>query len=87
MGEFFIFSETMKINFIYFLVGIFYLKSCSAGIGFTDVLTSGVNTGKAIGGQITKVIPSPEELFNTGKQALLGYPFQAAASAINYFCK
>lgn len=37
--------------------------------------------------KIPEVIPSPEDIFQSAKNLIAGYPFDIAARAINTFCK
>lgn len=51
-----------------------------------DILGSGVSIATGV----AKAIPSylePKQIFDLGKQALLGYPVEAVASAINAICE
>lgn len=70
-----------------FLIGfIILLVPISALPGLGDLATGGFNIGKSIGKKIPDLIPGPESLFRASKDALLGYPFEVVATAINKFC-
>jgi hypothetical protein len=46
----------------------------------------GVNVGKGVGSKATDLIPSGEEIYNFGKQNLLGLPFEASISVLDKIC-
>lgn len=75
----------MKILLV--LCIIVYLTTSVSCIGkIKDILTGGVEIGRGVGSKIPDLIPSPETLFQSGKEVLLGYPFEMGATAINKFC-
>lgn len=51
-----------------------------------DVISGGAEIGKGVGSKIPELIPTPNVLLNAGKEVLLGYPFEIAATAINKLC-
>lgn len=86
----------MKLPYFLFLIGASLIirnnaQSIFKSAGgrdsiFKDVIQSGVNVGKGIATKIPDLIPSPERIFTESKDALLGLPFEALASAINQIC-
>lgn len=44
-------------------------------------------TGMKLAGRVLNFIPTPETIFNIGKQTLIGLPQQLIAYAVNSFCK
>lgn len=44
-------------------------------------------TGIKIAGNVLKFVPTPETIFNVGKQALIGLPQELIAYAVNSVCK
>lgn len=51
-----------------------------------DIIGSGVNIATGV----AKAVPdylSPKQIFDLGKQSLLGYPVEVVASAINTICE
>ncbi|XP_031628398.1 vitellogenin-2-like [Contarinia nasturtii] len=74
----------------YFLATLFVVALYSSG---TDCAFDWGHIGKSsvdiVSGVVQKIpdaIPSPKELFETGKNLIAGYPFEYAFSAINTFC-
>lgn len=55
--------------------------------GIKDIGTSVLNTGVGIVSKVPDVLPSPEALFQAGKNVVAGYPFDVAFKVINTFCK
>ncbi|KAJ6640105.1 Vitellogenin-1 [Pseudolycoriella hygida] len=53
---------------------------------FTSVAKSTVDIASGVAQKIPESIPSPEALFSSSKNLLVGYPFEVAAKAINIFC-
>lgn len=82
----------IKIIGIVLVLSVFLTSQCvygqfgNLGSTITNVVTSGVNTGKAFGSKIPEIIPSPADIFALGKETLLGLPFKSLAKAINQFC-
>lgn len=58
----------------------------NAGI-FKDISKSAIDATTGVIKKIPDVIPSPEDLFQSAKNVVAGYPFDVAAAAINTFCK
>lgn len=57
------------------------------GISASDIGKSIVSVAKGIASKIPDVIPSTEELLQTGKNIIVGYPFDVAFRVLNRFCK
>lgn len=55
--------------------------------GIKDVGKSVVNTGVGVLSKVPDAIPTPEALFQSGKNIIAGYPFDVAFKLINTFCK
>lgn len=75
----------MKLILLFLLVFKFYSETSSFDL--TDIAKSAGDVAKGIAEKIPDVIPSPEDIFQGGKNLIAGYPFQAVFSAINQFCK
>lgn len=58
----------------------------SYSLDLKDIGKSVVDATKGIANKIPDVIPSPEEFFQSAKNAIAGYPFDIAFRAINQFC-
>lgn len=56
-------------------------------LDFMDIGRSATDVAKGIIEKIPDAIPKPEDLFQTGKNLIAGYPFEQVFSAINTFCK
>lgn len=65
-------------NMKYFLVFLFVLQafSTSESLNLSDIGKSAVDAAKGIAEKIPDAIPSAEDLFQLGKNAIAGYPFQ-----------
>jgi hypothetical protein len=59
------------------------------GVGrlIVDGMNSGVNIGTAVAKQIGDIIPTPSEIFDFGKQTLLGLPLEVVVGAIKQICE
>lgn len=83
----------MKISiFLVYCAATIALPYCSAGFGdiigkASDVGQLGVNVGKGIVKKVPELIPTPENLYQVPKQALLGLPFELLLSGIDKLCK
>lgn len=83
----------MKISiFLIYCAATIVLPYCSAGFGnildkASDVGTLSANVGKGIINKIPDLIPTPENLYQIPKQALLGLPFELLLSGIDQLCK
>lgn len=75
----------MKFFLLYFILFKFYLGTES--LDFKDIGRSATDVAKGIIEKIPDAIPKPEDLFQTGKNLIAGYPFEQVFSAINTFCK
>lgn len=78
------------MRFINFTIGAcilsFFLHSGSCGyIG--DALQQGVRATYSIIKGIPNRIPKPNEVFEFGKNVVLGFPLELTFSAIHEFCK
>lgn len=74
----------MKIFSIFIL--LFTLNAISSVSVLKDVSRSAVSVTKGVIGKIPEVIPSPEDIFQAGKNLIAGYPFEKAFDVINTFC-
>lgn len=54
---------------------------------FTDVSKSLKDIATGVSKDISSYIPTPETIFESSKNLLVGYPFEAASTAINTICK
>lgn len=59
----------------------------SMSLNPADLTKSIIDVSKGMVEKIPSAIPAPNDLFQLGKNAIAGYPFDAAAKAINSFCK
>lgn len=59
----------------------------SLSLQFGDLTKSSMDLGKGLIDKVPDVIPSPNALFQMGKNVIAGYPFDIASRAINTFCK
>lgn len=75
----------MKFFLLYFILFKFYLGTES--LDLMDIGRSAQDVAKGIIEKIPDAIPKPEDLFQTGKNLIAGYPFEQVFSAINTFCK
>lgn len=57
------------------------------GFSLKDIGKSAVDSAKGVIDKVPDVLPSPEAIFQAGKNLIAGYPFEAAFRAINTFCK
>lgn len=53
----------------------------------TDVLKLGAQAGEGIIKKVPDLIPTPENIYNVGKQTLIGLPFELLISGIDKLCK
>lgn len=53
----------------------------------TDVLKLGAEAGGGIINKVPDLIPTPENIYNIGKQNLIGLPFELLISGIDKLCK
>lgn len=53
---------------------------------FTDVSKSLKDIATGVSKDISSYIPTPETIFESSKNLLVGYPFEAASTAINTIC-
>lgn len=80
----------MKLLKIYLIILIHVNNElCVYGISFniTDIAKSVADTAKGVFSKIPDAIPKPEEIFQSTKNLIAGYPFDAVFSAINQVCK
>lgn len=59
----------------------------SLSLQFGDLTKSSLDLSKGLIDKVPDVIPSPNTLFQMGKNVIAGYPFDVASRAINTFCK
>lgn len=59
----------------------------SLEINFSDISKSVTDTTNGILSKLPDVIPSPDDLFQSTKNVIAGYPFDIMSRAINQFCK
>lgn len=55
--------------------------------GVKDLGKSVIDTGIGIAKKVPDIIPTPDALFQAGKNVVAGYPFDIAFKIINTFCK
>lgn len=53
----------------------------------TDVFKLGKQAGGGIINKVPDLIPTPENIYNIGKQTLIGLPFELLISGIDKLCK
>lgn len=75
----------MKIILICSLVFMFHTGTRSFDL--KDIGKSAGDVAKGIVDKLPDVIPSPEDIFQGGKNLIAGYPVQSIFSAINSFCE
>ena len=61
------------------------VRGQSFGVG--DIVQSAKDAVTGVAAKIPDAIPSAEDMFQSAKNLIAGYPFDAAFSAINLFCK
>lgn len=52
-----------------------------------DVLKLGAKTGEGLLKKVPDLIPTPENIYNVGKQTLIGLPFELLLSTIDKICE
>lgn len=75
----------MKFVSLFVFVFLFYGESES--LDLKDVGKSAKDAAKGVLDKIPDIIPKPEDFFQSAKNVIAGYPFDAAFRAINTFCK
>lgn len=76
----------MHLVFVLILYSCHFIANAESSI-LKDISQSAVDTTKGVLEKIPDVIPSPEDIFQSAKNLIAGYPLDIAASAINTFCK
>jgi len=59
----------------------------SLDLGLGKVLTSAKGITAGVAKDASNLLPTPEGLFESGKNLIAGYPFEFASTAINKICK
>lgn len=79
----------MKLLNVFLIISIFIGSDLCVHGGFniTDIGKSVADTVKGVISKIPDAIPKPEQIFQSAKNLVAGYPFDALFSAINQFCK
>lgn len=80
----------MKLLRIYLIILLHVNnESCVYGVSFniTDIAKSVADTAKGVFSKIPDTIPKPEEIFQSTKNLIAGYPLDAVFSAINQVCE
>lgn len=80
---------SMKLSVVFGLVfSVLLVHSVHClSFGIRDIGKSLIDTGKGVIDKVPDVIPSADTLFQLGKNAIAGYPFDVAFKVINTFCK
>lgn len=74
-----------SFNVIVLLCSCLILDQANA-LSLTNVIKSTKDIGLGVAKDIRNIVPTPTEFFDLGKQAIAGYPFEIASTAINKFC-
>lgn len=81
----------MRLFRVSSVISILFLVYADNVIGLSlklpDIGRAVIDTGVGVVSKVPDVIPRPEDLFQLGKNAIAGYPFDLAFKAINTFCK
>lgn len=81
----------MKLSYVLNAVVVFSVVLVQNGhcLSFSigDVGKSIISTGVGTLEKVPDVIPTPDGLFQLGKNAVAGYPFDVAFKIINTFCR
>lgn len=79
----------MKLIFITFCVCLVFGGDNVQGFDFSisSLVQSTGDTIKGVASKFPLAIPTPDTIFNVGKNVLAGYPVEAAFKAISIFCK
>lgn len=75
----------MKFFLLFLFIFKFYVVTES--LDLADIGKSAADVAKGVIEKIPDAIPKPEDLFQTGKNLIAGYPFEQIFSAINTFCE
>jgi lipoprotein lipase len=77
----------MKLTIVVVVVLSFVtINTATPGIGLGDIITGVVEKGKEVVTKLPDLIPTPETIFRSSKEVLLGYPAEYVAMGINKFC-
>lgn len=76
----------MKVFGFVFSVLLVHNVHC-VSFGIRDIGKSAIDTGRGVINKLPDVIPSADGLFQLGKNAIAGYPFDVAFKVINTFCR
>lgn len=74
------------MKYLVFILLIFRLHAPSESLKITDLGKSALDIATGVIEKIPDSIPSPENLFQFGKNVLAGYPFEMVRSSkLNFF--
>lgn len=57
------------------------------GFSISEIGKSAIDSAKGVFEKVPDVLPSPDSIFQAGKNLIAGYPIEVAIKAINTFCK